>query len=398
MEAFRSKRQVVDQEVYSRKAAEEVDDTMPAEGSNAMASESFDSVAFGKEAARTRRAQISSHDSRESPDEPVKRHEGYRVFDKARETDRNFQKRKRKQVDSLKRRYEEPERYEDAVSIVAMIIRDNGSQLLVEDALQNAGCRGSRFGSILKPVSAGQKLSRVRSDAAKSFQALLLVRIPIEERSRVAVSIQEPRGNKAFVICLKLLWNEMTPNCEEEVSMVYLIEHLSKMKRSTAKSVMRALIDNGRPRSVQVEDLMRICWPYATEEDVQAMNEMMEEYMAENNKPKEIPLMTEEMQEGLISVFHYTDIERRGGLTRDQLIDAELLYPDSEVHEDIFGEDGTKLCNLRQFLQLMCPQGYALRGGWEGAAFSESQTVSPKALQSTVDTTITLDHGSDILE
>lgn len=283
-----------------------------------------------------------------------------------------------------------------------------GSEQRTPKALQASTSNCTESPDHAAGTSAAEKCrSRHQREACESLRLLFFGYIGNEswpEKDKHLV-FEQCRGTDAEMQIFAETFDEMDANSSADIDFSELLEFFANRKadvllgmrivryllsmpgaendvddkrRRVGRSADRSASRRQRLRSAcTCEDMMRLVWLKATDEDVASMMMAFHFLKLRQIRAKAPPLISRRCQKELVDNFHYLDTNGLGRIWYADLVDAGLGNPDTVrelQNKHNHSCDGKLDC--REFVQMFCPHGFRANADVRQAVMQDGQSMS----------------------
>jgi len=274
-----------------------------------------------------------------------------------------------------------------------------------EEQMSPSGLRGSRAGAA-KPSDDGKRESlptfkRKEREACESIRQMLFGRVgnessPPEEKHLV---YELRRGSQEEVAILVERWFDMDESGKGEVD---LDDFAVAFKRSKSDRFLvdkclkyfsmvlgpEGTSDSEDPQSprrisrkstatLSKEDMMRLIWLKATDDDVAAMGTAFDLCLLQRAAVEPPPLIPRRQRRQLLETFKDLDFKSSGEIPFVALAEAGLADEEMCRHlQSRYDTDGTGTFTFERFLEMMCPYGFRAHERVTSTIDKDGRTVS----------------------
>eukprot|EP00746_Dinoflagellata_sp_MGD_P003167 gnl/MRDRNA2_/MRDRNA2_106158_c0_seq1.p1 gnl/MRDRNA2_/MRDRNA2_106158_c0~~gnl/MRDRNA2_/MRDRNA2_106158_c0_seq1.p1 ORF type:complete len:516 (+),score=101.78 gnl/MRDRNA2_/MRDRNA2_106158_c0_seq1:176-1723(+) len=184
---------------------------------------------------------------------------------------------------------------------------------------------------------------------------------------------EQSRGNKDEIFQLYQVWSQMDEDGSGDVEYQEFLNFFSKNKsdRLLGMRCVKYLVgsgerdgDAGEGGGCTIEDMMKLIWLEAKQEDIHLMLKWFREAAFHQKRVPTPPLLPKRKRRELYENFRWLDRAGTGKITYRDLVDSGLV--DEEMAQDLmrkYDTDGSGDLDGEEFLELLCPNGYRAHSG-----------------------------------
>lgn len=215
-----------------------------------------------------------------------------------------------------------------------------------------------------------------RRDACDSLRCLVFGLVGNEDwrRNEQHLLYEQRRGNKDEVLQLFKVWTQIDEDGSGDIEYHEFIDFFSKTKadRLLGMKCVKYLVGSGeeqlpheeKRRGCTVEDMMRLIWLKAADEDVAFMLNIFKLAALHNKRLPTPKLLPKRKRNELLENFKWLDKENKGIISYNDLVDGGLM--DEETADELmtkYDTDGSGDLDGEEFLEMLCPHGYRAHEG-----------------------------------
>jgi len=211
--------------------------------------------------------------------------------------------------------------------------------------------------------------------AQKACESLrdLIFGVEYTEASRSNVTgafYEDKSGTKEEVMLLQMQWSQMDTDRSGKVEYQEFLEFFGRRKvdRECGLRCIKYLVGKHKHAGVDddvdegvctIEDIMRLLWLKASDQDVQKMMTWFHEAELQKDRIPTPPLLPERKQRLLLDSFPSFAKEKKDKVTFSELLASGLFTEGSlMVVREQFGKELTKGMTREEVLEILCPNGY----------------------------------------
>lgn len=228
-----------------------------------------------------------------------------------------------------------------------------------------------------------------RRDACDSLRCLVFGFVGNEDwrRNDQYLIYEQRRGTKEEILQLFRVWAQIDEDGSGDVEYHEFIDFFSKTKadRLLGMKCVKYLVGSGgeeaafeeRRKGCTVEDMMRLIWLKATDEDVAVMLEIFKLAALHNKRLQTPKLLPKRKRHELLENFKWLDKNGKGIISYNDLVDGGLM--DEETANELmqkYDTDGSGDLDAQEFLEMLCPHGYRAHQGSQRVMDHEGRLIT----------------------
>jgi len=175
-------------------------------------------------------------------------------------------------------------------------------------------------------------------------------------------------GTKQEVMLLHMKWTQMDTDGSGDVGYKEFLDFFSHSKsdRLCGMRCVNYFVEKNKREGIDdeeggctIEDIMRLLWLKATDQDVKKMMNWFEEAELQKERIPQPPLLPERKKQQILANFPSFAKEKKHTISFSELLASGLFTEGAlMVVEEQFGKELTKGMTQEELLEILCPNGY----------------------------------------
>lgn len=222
----------------------------------------------------------------------------------------------------------------------------------------------------LKSKSRLENVERLQREACESLRMLVFGCVGNEDlpgHQKATIFLQR-RGNFHEVQAFVDTWLLLDEDEDGSVDFEEFLEFFRRRKvdKLSGMRCIRFLVSMEQEAKVSVrkEDMMRVIWLKAEQEDIDHMSAVFQYYVLQKMQMPTPPILSKKRRRELVENFKALDKSNEGTIPYTDLVDAGLVDQDSMLQmrqEHDINSDG--MIDVKEFLTIFCPYGMRAHEG-----------------------------------
>lgn len=236
-----------------------------------------------------------------------------------------------------------------------------------QDAARATSGDGKGVGSSAT-ASANLKAEMRMREACESLRFLVFGHAISEAKAKDSAAYEQKCGTKEEVAKLQAVWSEMDEDGSGDVEFQEFVSFFSRNKadRLLGMRCVNYLVGKAKDEGIDdkemgctIEDMMRLMWLKASDEDVHRMKHWFHEAEFQRHRAPTPPLLTKRRSHQIMENFPRLDWEKTDAVTFHELVEyGHIDEGTMKGLRDQMQKSSLDKVSKLEFLEMLCPRGF----------------------------------------